>query len=214
MLRSAFPDAAQAISHMMQRHKLRLPVAEMLITRVSDQVRRQIMQTAGISPIALEDAALSTQEWTQLSLLADAPPEELLKYVAYLHIENKLAPSLLIRALCAGNIRFFEAALARRAQVPLKTARKLLHEQGALGFRTMYKAADMPHSLRQAVQVVFKMAVAIMHQGKLSQAMLANRLLASIKANGYDQNVENMSYITAIIGRNLSLRNVKASEAA
>jgi uncharacterized protein (DUF2336 family) len=69
-----------------------------------------------------------------------------------------LTPTLIIRALCVGDMAFFEAAVARLAHVPLSNAQKLIHEGGDLGLRSIYDRAGMPERLysvvRAAVQIL------------------------------------------------------------
>src|SRR3546814_1371703 len=53
---------------------------------------------------------------------------------------------------------FFEAAMARLGNVQLKNAKKLIHEGGDLGLRSLYEKAKMPERLfgavRAAVQIL------------------------------------------------------------
>src|SRR3546814_6044554 len=47
---------------------------------------------------------------------------------------------------------FFEAAMARLGNVHLKNAKKLIHEGGDLGLRSLYEKAKMPERLFSAVR--------------------------------------------------------------
>src|SRR3546814_17406445 len=47
---------------------------------------------------------------------------------------------------------FFEAAMARLGNVQLKNAKKLIHEGGDLGLRSLYEKAKMPERLFSAVR--------------------------------------------------------------
>src|SRR3546814_12955778 len=65
---------------------------------------------------------------------------------------SDLTPTLIIRALCVGDMAFFEAAMARLGNVQLKNAKKLIHEGGDLGLRSLYEKAKMPERLFSAVR--------------------------------------------------------------
>jgi uncharacterized protein (DUF2336 family) len=64
----------------------------------------------------------------------------------------------MLRALCTGDIAFFEFALAVRGGVPLANAQILIHEPGRRGLAALYHKATMPENLfdvvRTAVDVV------------------------------------------------------------
>ena len=65
---------------------------------------------------------------------------------------GRLTPSLLLRALCTGDLQFFEAGLAVLAEVPVVNARVLIHDAGPLGLKSLYEKAGLPPSLLAAVR--------------------------------------------------------------
>ena len=50
--------------------------------------------------------------------------------VRHLHANHRLTDSLIIRAICTGDIRFFEFALAERAQLPVNNISRILASGG------------------------------------------------------------------------------------
>jgi uncharacterized protein (DUF2336 family) len=85
---------------------------------------------------------------------------ELQNLIEQLHRKGRLTPSLVLRALCVGDLNFFERALAKLGNVPLKNARMLIHDQGALGLQSIYLKAELPRRLfpafRAGIDVVSK----------------------------------------------------------
>jgi len=63
-----------------------------------------------------------------------------------------------LRALCTGDIAFFEAAMAIKGNVPVANAQILIHEPSRRGLAALYRQAMMPENLfdvvRAAVDVV------------------------------------------------------------
>src|SRR3546814_19692385 len=67
----------------------------------------------------------------------------------------------LFRSLCVGDMAFFEAAMARLGNVQLKNAKKLIHEGGDLGLRSLYEKAKMPERLFSAVRAAVQILAEI-----------------------------------------------------
>ena len=70
-----------------------------------------------------------------------------------MHRSNRLTPLLVLRALCLGDMEFFETALAVMAGVPVQNARILIHDAGGRGLTSLYEKAKMPPQLLRAVRV-------------------------------------------------------------
>jgi uncharacterized protein (DUF2336 family) len=78
--------------------------------------------------------------------------------VTQMEHNGRLTPTLMLRALCTGDIGFFEAALAVKAEVPLENAQLLIHDGSRHGFQAIYRKAVLPEPLfaamRAAIDVV------------------------------------------------------------
>jgi uncharacterized protein (DUF2336 family) len=69
-----------------------------------------------------------------------------------MHRNDRLTPSLILRALCTGDVGFFEAAMAARSDISIDNAQLLIHEPSRRGLAALYRRAAMPESLYAAVQ--------------------------------------------------------------
>jgi uncharacterized protein (DUF2336 family) len=199
-----FPENAAVLTRMVQRYKLPLAAAERLFSKVSERVHNQLRQATGLSQNRLDDAFLSTEEWARIELSQQASLTELEAFIKHLDARDSLTPSLMLRALCWGHVRFFEACMAYRAEVKMSNARTLLHDPGPLGFKAIYKAANMPPGMGEAIRVLFSLASAeITEHGDNSR--FPHVLLEGIMRGGYQQSVEQMGFIVALLGRNMSM---------
>lgn len=198
-----FPENLIILNQTIDRYPLPLALAEKMISMVAEELRRDIVGKTKLSPYVLEDALQVTTEWARIGLMTNVSEAELTSFVDHLYKEAKLTPSLLMRALINGHVRFFEAAMARRANVAKHNIRKLLSDPGPLGFRAAYKAATMPPGVADAVKVVFQLGWKMTREGKEIVPDFPKRLLERIMQGGFHHSVENMSFVTAIIGRNM-----------
>jgi uncharacterized protein (DUF2336 family) len=143
---------------MINRDALPLAVAERLVHMVSQELQAHLITRHALSPSVAADIILSSREQEILHLSLGASDEALRHTVAQMHQNGRLLPGLIFRALCTGDIAFFEAALAARADVPVGNAQVLIHDPSRRGLAALYAKAQMPETLysvvRTAVEVV------------------------------------------------------------
>ena len=66
---------------------------------------------------------------------------------------GRLTPTIILRSLCMGDMAFFEAAMAVMSRTPIVNARLLIHDNGALGLKSLYVRTGMPDRLYPAFRV-------------------------------------------------------------
>ncbi|WP_371738169.1 DUF2336 domain-containing protein [Magnetospirillum sp. UT-4] len=141
------------------RRSLPVTVAERLMTRVSENLREALMQRPDVSPETATSLLLQARELAVLGL-ADAD-SDVLKLVDHLYRNGRLTPSIILRAVCMGDMVFFEASLAKLARIKLENARTLIHDAGRRGFEALFEKAGLPkaffRAMRAAVDVSYQM---------------------------------------------------------
>jgi uncharacterized protein (DUF2336 family) len=136
---------------MVLRDKLPAAVAERLVTMVSKALQAHLVMTHALAPATATDIVLNAREQAIIHLSWGASDVDLRRMVTQMHCNGRLTPSLILRALCTGDIAFFEAAMAVRGDVPLENAQVLIHEPGRRGLEALYRKAAMPEVLYGAV---------------------------------------------------------------
>jgi len=89
--------------------------------------------------------------------LSGGSSEEIAALVDQLLNNGRLTPSIVLRALCVGDLSFFEHALSALAGVPVANARVLIHDEGSLGLKSLYQKAGMPAGLLPAYRSALEM---------------------------------------------------------
>lgn len=149
-----FADSDVVKEPMVKRSHLPLSVAERLVNLVSDNLREHLVAHHDLSSAVASDLLLESRERATVTLLtpgAQAP--DVLKLVEQLHAGGRLTPTLIIRALCMGDLIFFEAALAKRAGIPAANAYTLVHDRGEMGLARLFEKADMPSALLKIARI-------------------------------------------------------------
>src|SRR5690606_145225 len=129
-----FKDKENITEIMVYRAGLPINIAEKLVTLVSGAMKAYLMERHPISSEVVERVTQEAREEATLGLLSKKQKEEALsdepkkndtppgqynanarryveQLVRHLHSRGKLSHSLLLRALCEGNLAFFEAGI-------------------------------------------------------------------------------------------------------
>jgi len=159
-----FGDNERIHEPLVRREKLPLAIAERLVATVSESLKEYLVSHHELSPEVASDLLLESRERAVVRLLKDDDNSpEVAELVEQMDVNGRLTASIILRALCTGDLNFFEAAIAHKAHVPLNNARVLIHDDGDLGMRALYEKASLPKRLYPA----FRSAIDI---AKLSEA--------------------------------------------
>jgi uncharacterized protein (DUF2336 family) len=155
-----FEHAPAVAEAMAGRSGLPLQLAEKLVHRVAEDIRRTLVSRYKLSPVLLRGLVDHARESVTALLLKPVAGREhdLDLFVEHLWVNNRLSPSLMLRALCAGDLAFFVHALAKLCRVQPENARRLALEGGTLGLRAAFEKAGIAPALippfRSAIEVV------------------------------------------------------------
>ena len=137
---------------MVRRNALPVTVAERLVVLVSQRLQQHLVRHHALPSSIASDIVLRGREQAVIRLSAGAGEKELFRLVSQMQHNGRLTPTLILRALCLGDVAFFEVAMAVRADVPVANAQMLIHDAGRNGLVSLYWKAGMPATLLPAIQ--------------------------------------------------------------
>ena len=183
-----------------QRPDLPATFVEKIITLVSDSVAESLRVQYNISAGAIAAETEKTREIATLKLV-DGPIQarDVEKLVDQLQVFGRLTPSIILTSLCRGNLYFFETSLARLSNIPVRNAQLLIHDKGGLGFKALYAKAGLPDKFFAACKFLLEAVAEMQRSGKGDAANNANALAAKLLAMSAGKNIENLSYIIALV---------------
>ncbi|NBB82210.1 MAG: DUF2336 domain-containing protein [Alphaproteobacteria bacterium] len=148
-----FGDVPSVQEPLVKRATLPLTVAERMVTLVSEHLQNHLMNHHELTPDTATELVMRAREKATVDLAGGGPGDaEVEALVRQLARGGRLTPSLILRALCVGDLPFFETALAVLADVPVVNARVLIHDAGPLGLKSLYDKAGLPGSLLPAIR--------------------------------------------------------------
>ena len=198
-----YGDSPRMQDPLVNRPSLPVSVAERLVAKVADHLKEQLVKNHALPEEMATDLILQSREKATLGL---SDGDGVVSLVAQLHKNGRLTPSIVLRALCVGDLTFFEESLALLSGVPVENARMLIHDEGALGFRSVYQKAGMPASLMPA----YKSALEMNQNAEMERTdedpehrmrKLLERVLTEHEEIVEEFGVENVDYLLAKFGR-------------
>jgi uncharacterized protein (DUF2336 family) len=150
-----------------RRHRVPPEVGERIMHMLSQKIETYLVEHQDISPDKASDFVLQARERATVTLLSDGSGDDRLRIlVEQLHCAGRLTPSLVLRALCMGDLPLFEMALARLAKVPVENVRLLVHDRGALGLKSIFASTGLPDRLFPVVRAALELIAETNYDGQ------------------------------------------------
>lgn len=160
-----FGTDARVNEPMVRRTKLPLAVAERLVGLVSESLQAHLVTRHDLTPDMAMDLLLQTRERATVGLAHGASREDVLALVTRLHDGGRLSETLVLRALCVGDLDFFECAMAVRVGIPVQNAYRLIHDQGGLGLERLGERSGYSGSFMAAARAAISVARELQFDG-------------------------------------------------
>jgi uncharacterized protein (DUF2336 family) len=188
------PAVANSVA---SRPQLPITIAERVVNMVSERLREFLLSKHDISPEMATDIVLQARERATVSLLPPgAKSADVIDLCRQLRDNRRLTPSLILRALCTGDLTFFEASLAVLSNTSLVNARLLIHDEGRLGLKTIYGHTSLPLHLYPAFRVAFDVARETeMDGGENDRQRFAAKVIERILTQFDDLAAEDLDYL-------------------
>jgi uncharacterized protein (DUF2336 family) len=175
-------------SLMVERSLLPLTVTERLIQSVSDALRDRLIEKHALPRDWADDVVGQAGERALMQgVTALRRPSDAEGLARRLDSQGKLSPTLLMRALCLGDIRLFRAGMAVRARISLDRAARLIEDRGPLGFKALYDKAGLPRELFRAYRVALDVVGEVRRDGNQGWDLNCVRRILDRVTGEYDE---------------------------
>lgn len=146
-----YADSAAVSDSMARAASLPPAVSAQLVEAISQRLQDYLLAKHELPPDVASGLIFQARERATMSLVdTGSSDRDLDVLVDQLHRRRRITPSLLLRALCLGDIAFFERGIARLANVSLANVHVLIYDEGSLGFESLYLKAGLPQRLYPA----------------------------------------------------------------
>ncbi len=201
-----FGDSEAVQTTIVHRAQLPATVTERLISHVADHLRMHLLAKHQVSADVAMDIILHSRERATVRMAMGLSDEGIAALVRQIKENDRLTASLVLRAICMGNLGFFDHALAGLASIPVRNARMLVHEASGAGLRALWAKSDLPEAMlpaiRAAVSVVDQTEFELGGDGaeRYSRRIL-ERVLTQYETFGVEFEVDDLEYLLARVSQ-------------
>jgi uncharacterized protein (DUF2336 family) len=174
---------------LVERKALPITVAERLMTKVSENLRRHLLARPDVTPEAAAAMMIQARELAVLGL--SNSESDVAQLVEHLYRVGRLTASIMLRAVCMGDMTFFEVALARLARIKVENCRTLIHDAGKRGFEALFEKAGLPKAFFAAMRAALDVSYEMEYDGRANdRERFSRRMIERILTQYGDLGVE------------------------
>jgi uncharacterized protein (DUF2336 family) len=194
-------------SAMVHRSELPVTISERLVALVSDRLKVTLATRHALPADLATDILIEARERATVGLISKGTSaHDTQALVAQLHARGRLTASLVLRALCLGDLRFVEDAMAEIAGISAERAALLIHDGGPLGLKALYKKCRFSETMYAAFRVAIDMAHETKFDGSpQDRDRFAKAVIERILSKYRDIETADLDYLLA------KLRTLKAA---
>jgi len=163
-------DSQRVQKALVRRRQMPVAIAERLLTMVSENLRDELAARHEMPGGMADYLVLHSRERATVALSQESSTEDVGVLVRQLFDAGRLTPSIILRALCVGDMRFFEVALSVLSDVPLVNARTLIYDPGEMGLHRIFIAAGLPEAQFVAARAAVRAVAELEYDGAASSA--------------------------------------------
>lgn len=154
-----YPGDEGILDPMAQRHDLPLRLVERIVTQVAGHLRQHLVDRYKIDPDVADVLETQARERSLVEMLDHSANDDLELVISQLAESKMLSPELLLRAVCAGKMKFVERGFSVLTSIKVERAVRLIHDVGPLGYRALHARAGIPELYFAA----FRAALDVLH---------------------------------------------------
>jgi uncharacterized protein (DUF2336 family) len=122
--------------------------------------------------------------------------------VAKLHTDGQLTPARVLEALCSGDVRFAEDAMAEIAGISAEKAGLLMHDASPFGLKAIYRQCGFPEQLFPAFRVAIDMVQERgLDAGACDDTAFSDRVVECILAKYGELEASDLEYVRSQLRR-------------
>jgi uncharacterized protein (DUF2336 family) len=188
MIMDGFASDTAVQGLLVERAALPLTVTERLIQVVSAGLRNRLIEKHALPPEIATELLNQARERALFHGAASAPRAfNVEAFAIRLNSKGKLTPTLLMRALCLGDLPFFESGMAVRAGIAASNASELVADRGPLGFKGLYEKARLPAELFRAFRAALDVIGEMREGGQDLWSPATTQLILDRVMRAYDE---------------------------
>lgn len=148
-----YKDSENIKEKLVYRAQLPAHIIGKVMDSLSDELKKRLILVHDLPENIASDLVEQVKEKTTLKISEDfSSDKQIDDLVRQLYKSDRLTPSLVVRSICMGDLKFFEYAMVYLSDTPLLEVRKILfNSQADFVIRNLLRKAFIPKSMFPAV---------------------------------------------------------------
>lgn len=150
---SKYKSSEEIKEKLVNRTQIPTHIISTVIDSLSDALKKRLIMIHELPDNIASDLVEEVKEKTTLKISEEfSSDKQIDDLVRQLYKSDKLTPTLVVRSICMGDIKFFEYALVYLSNTPLAEVRKILfNSQADFVIRNLLRKAFIPKAMFPAV---------------------------------------------------------------
>jgi uncharacterized protein (DUF2336 family) len=134
-------------------------------------------------------------------LLGYASSGELERLINQLHDNGRLTPTIILRALCVGDMDFFETALSKGSEIAVSNVHLLVNDASGQGLKQLCKKCKIPQGVAEMMRVAVDVVNELEYDGDPGdRERFRNHVIQRVLTHFEDRfDAENVDYLISKI---------------
>lgn len=187
---------------MLSRPDLPGEVRQMLVRQLGNTLRALVVGKSWIAEGRAETLMREACDRATLSIADEADLDDLVPLVEHLRDSAQLTTALLLRVLCAGNVRFFETALSVLSGMPPARVAVLVRSGRTSTLRAVYRKSGLPMAAFDAFSAAIETCRSMAEEGGPTDAyQFTRKMVDSVLSRYNDKTAGEMNDLMAMLRR-------------
>jgi len=205
MIAEKYAENEDIKKRMVYRSELPVSVVEKIVDKLSYKLKTHLMLNHNLPKDLVSNLVEDVKERITLSISEEySSDRQIEELVRQLYKANRLTTGLVVRAICLGDLKFFEYALVYLSETPLVEVRKILFEsQADFMVRNLLRKAFIPKGVFPAIFSALKIVREIRFDcGRSSRKAFGHKVVERILSfvqNNDELSQEDIAYLVSRI---------------
>lgn len=141
------------------RGSVPVEITERLMSIVSEELHQRLLARMDLSSDQIGDLELQSREKATLGLVGGpAAKTDTRRLIVQFYKNGRRTPTIVLRAVCMGDVDFLDASIVTLSRIPLLGARKIIYGDGDDAVLQPLEKAKLPDALRPAFQAAIEVS--------------------------------------------------------
>lgn len=197
-----FGDDSVVRKALCDRHDCPIDVRQTLVGKVGEALGGLALIKGTIADDRLATIMREACDKATIALSDSVTEPDMEALAEHLRMTGQLTPSLLLRALCTGNIRLFEQAIVSLSGMPPKRVHTILADFGGKPFFALMERAGLPATTWEAFSTGLGILEQLEHEGNGGDIyQFSRRMLERMLTFGLDIGDDDVRQLLALLRR-------------